>query len=130
MEWLLGGVAATGIGGVVALALYMAKMASSNRSDLHKLVQSVKDLSAARRDNDGYMRRVEERDDAIKSLQEQLTNERAAIEIARKALGAATKKLAARGDASSVADDLNGTLLRLSSLSTVPDAEAAEGGDG
>ena len=129
MGYLLGGVAATGIAGVVALALYIVRMASSNRTDLHKLVQSAKDLAEARRDNDGYKRAVEDRDHAIKSLEEKLVYERAAIETARNALDAATKKLAARGDAASVADDLNGALSRLSALSPVPKAKASEGGD-
>ncbi len=129
MEYLLGGTATVGIAGVVALGIYLAKMAGNNRSDLHKLVQSVKDLADARRDNDGYKRSVEERDNALAALQEQLIHERAAVEAASAALGRATKKLAARGDAVSVAADLNSALLRLSEMSSVSRPPPSEGGD-
>jgi predicted nucleic acid-binding Zn-ribbon protein len=131
MGYLLAGISASGIAGVVALAIYIAKMASNSRSDLHLLVQSGKDLSEARRDNDGYKRNIENRDHAIKELQEQRISDRAAIKTARSALARATKKLAARGDAASVAADINSTLLRLSAMAVsdqgVPGTEAGEG---
>lgn len=130
MEWLLGAGAITGIAGVVALGIYMAQMASGNRSDLLALVQSTKDLSEARRDNDGYRRNVENRDHAIQELEKQLSNERSGLKVARKALLDATKKLASRGDASSVADDINGTLGRLSKMSGSENSQASEAGEG
>jgi len=130
MEWLLGSGSLVGIAGVVALGIYLAKMAGDNRSDLHKLVQSVKDLADARRDNDGYKRNIEERDIAIEALGKNLARERAATDAAKEALGAAAKKLASRGDAASVATDLNGAFARLSKMSAMPGSEAGEGGNG
>lgn len=118
MEWLIGGTAITGIAGVVALGIYLAKMAGNNRSDLHRLIQSEKDLADARRDIDGYQRIIPE-------LQNSLARERAAMVVAREALGAATKKLAARGDADSVAIDINSTLSELSKMSTMPETDAS-----
>jgi hypothetical protein len=117
MEWLFGGTVITCIAGAVALGIYLAKMAANNRSDLHLLVQSEKDLADARRDIDGYQRIIPE-------LQSSLARERAAMVVAREALGAATKKLAARGDASSVAIDINSTLSELSKMSAVSETEA------
>lgn len=130
MGYLIAGVSGVGIAGVVALAIYIAKMASNSRSDLHLLVQGGKDLSDARRDNDGYRRNIENRDHAIEKLQEQRINDRAAIETARNALARATKKLAARGDAASVAADINSSLLRMSALvPEMPTAADAESGE-
>lgn len=129
MEWLLGGVTATGIAGVVVLGIYLAKMAGDNRNDLHLLIQSEKDLANARRDIFAHATAIEDRDNAIQSLQEQIVHERAANEAARDALASARKRLAARGDASSVAHDLNSALSRLSEMSAVSSAGTTEGGD-
>lgn len=129
MEFLLGGIAATGVAGVVALGIYLAKMAGANRSDLRRLVQSEKDLSDAQRESDGYKQGVIERDTTIESLREQLGREHGALQAARDALDRTTKKLASRGDAASVAADIDSTLKLLSKMSAAGATEAGESSD-
>jgi len=130
MEWLLGGASVGGIAGVVILGVYMARMAGSNRSDLRELVQSTKDLAAARRDNDGYKRAVESLENALEETERGLARSGVALKVAEEALSSARSRLVATGDPVAIAADINASLGRLSKMSAVPNSPSAAGGEG
>lgn len=129
MEYLLGsGVVGLGVGAIV-LGIYIARQGSANRSDLHKLVQSGKDLADTRRDNDGYRRSVEELQHVLKTKEDELQRERTGLAIARKALTQAQQKLADSGDASGVSSGIDAAFERLSKMSAVSETSPADNGD-
>lgn len=93
MSWLLGIGASIGIANSAVLAILIYHQSKSNRSDLHRLVQAIKDLGDARRDNDGHKQIIENLESTLSLKTDELTRTRKALESARKALSNAYKRL-------------------------------------
>jgi len=130
VEYLLAALGGGGVIGAVVLGVLLYRSGRGNRSDLHKLVQCVKDLADARRDLDAVKRRNEELQDALSRKEDELGRERDAAAVARDALSRNHEKLATSGDAAGVARDIGDALKRLSEMSEVPGSSPSSDGDG
>jgi uncharacterized protein HemX len=128
MIWAVIGIAGAGIGAVVTLSILLAKNAQSNRGDLFRLIETIKDLADARRDIDGYKRAVESLEDAVKDKTNEADRERDARALAEQALGRALEKLAHSGDVAGAVASINDDLDRLSKMPAVSRAPTTEGG--
>lgn len=120
MEFLLGGLSALGAASAGVLGFLLYKSGRDNRSDLHKLVQAIKDLSDAKRDLQAVKNINETIDHALKRKESELERSRNALAAAEGALSRVYKKLASSGHSSDVATDINDILGALHGMPKVP----------
>ena len=117
MDWILG--IASGVGSVGAIALGVCLFVqgrsarAESREDFERIIKLTKERDDLERDNEGYKRVVETRDEALKAKENELSKAREALKAATEALVVAHQKLSERGDASGVVSDLNDLLTRI-----------------
>ena len=113
MDWLLGITSGIGVCGSIVFGFIIYKQGKQARQDLREIVSLTKTSGELQRDNDGYKRVVETRDEAIEEKENELSRAKKALEAATDALVVAHQKLAERGDADAVANDINDILGRI-----------------
>lgn len=78
MTWLLIGALVGALAGVTGLAIVIAAMAKSNRTDLRELADAERLLGKQRRELDAAQRAIEELEHALSEKQSELVRERSA----------------------------------------------------
>ena len=130
LAWILGSTTAIGVGGVVVLAIYMARQASNARSDLRELSRLTSSLADERIARAAHENTIGDLNDAVESLTGDLAREREASASLRDSLNRAFEEMAKSGTADGAVHALRGALDRLSKLSAMPSSRATTDREG
>lgn len=122
--WLLGGTTALGLAGILTLAIYIARQARNNRTDLLEVNKLVSALADERISKAALEHSMGDLNEVLGDVQDELARERAASQELQRSLSTAYEEMAKSGTASGAVLALRGALDRLSNMSPVPSVAA------